>query len=406
MWWLTRDAGTTKSCSRSSIPLPSISTTTSLRNLTASGTRRTPLYDRHVALGGRMVDFGGWELPQQYTSIRDEHFAVRKAAGLFDISHMGRFVVEGAGAPAYLQRVLTNDLAALRAGHAIYSQMCKEDGGIIDDLVVYRETDDRFIVVVNAANREKDMAWMREHLSGDAALEDHSDELSLIAFQGPQAHALLPRGSSETEAIPYFGFRPGKVAGVAALISRTGYTGEDGFELFIASDQVGTVWDAILAEGKPAGVLPAGLGARDATRLEAALRLYGNDMDETVNPYEAGLGWTVKLDKGEFIGRGSLAAVKQEGPKRSLIGFKTAPGDIPRHGAAVIHGGRRVGSVTSGTHSFFLGHPIALAMIEVPSFPVGERIAVEVRGREAPAEVVKLPFYRGSARSAVAPAKS
>jgi len=353
-----------------------------------------------------MVDFGGWELPQQYTSIRDEHFAVRKAAGLFDISHMGRFVVEGAGAPAYLQRLLTNDLAALRAGHAVYSQMCQEDGGIVDDLVVYRETDDRYIVVVNAANREKDMAWMREHLSGDAALEDHSDELSLIAFQGPQAHALLPRGSSETEDIPYFGFRPGKVAGVASLISRTGYTGEDGFELFIASDQVGKVWDAILAEGEPAGVLPAGLGARDATRLEAALRLYGNDMDETVNPYEAGLGWTVKLGKGEFIGRGSLAAVKQEGPKRSLIGFKTAPGDIPRHGAAVIHGGRRVGAVTSGTHSFFLGHPIALAMIEVPSFPVGERIAVEVRGREAPAEVVKLPFYRGSARSAVAPAKS
>ena len=353
-----------------------------------------------------MVDFGGWELPQQYTSIRDEHFAVRKAAGLFDISHMGRLVVEGSDALAYLQRLLTNDLAALGAGHAIYSQMCNEAGGILDDLVVYRETDDRFIVVVNAANREKDTAWMREHLFGDAALEDHSDELSLIAFQGPQAHALLPRGSSDTEDIPYFGFRSGKVAGVSALISRTGYTGEDGFELFVASDQVGKVWDAILAEGRSAGVLPAGLGARDATRLEAALRLYGNDMDETVNPYEAGLGWTVKLGKSDFLGHDALATVKEQGPKRSLIGFKTAPGDIPRHGAAVIHGGRRVGAVTSGTHSFFLGHPIALAMIEVPSFPVGERIAVEVRGREAPGEVVKLPFYRGSARSAVAPAKA
>jgi aminomethyltransferase len=352
-----------------------------------------------------MVDFGGWELPQQYTSIRDEHFAVRKAAGLFDISHMGRLVVEGRGALDYLQHLLTNDLAALGAGHAIYSLMCKENGGVIDDLVVYRETDDRFIVVVNAANREKDTAWMREHLAG-AEMEDRTNELSLIAFQGPQAHALLPRGSSETEDIPYFGFRSGKVAETSALISRTGYTGEDGFELFIASDQVGNVWDAILAEGKSAGVLPAGLGARDATRLEAALRLYGNDMDETVNPYEAGLGWTVKLGKAEFIGRDALAAVKQQGPKRSLIGLKTAPGDIPRHGAAVIHGGRRVGAVTSGTHSFFLGHPIALALIEVPSFPVGERIAVEVRGREAPAEVVKLPFYRGSARSAVAPAKS
>jgi aminomethyltransferase len=352
-----------------------------------------------------MVDFGGWELPQQYTSIRDEHFAVRKVAGLFDISHMGRLVVEGAGAEAYLQHLLTNDLAPLGPGHAIYTLMCKEDGGVIDDLVVYRETADRFIVVVNASNREKDVAWMRQHLAKGVTMDDRTLALSLIAFQGPKAHELLPRGSSDTEDIPYFGFRPGKVAGVSGLISRTGYTGEDGFELFVDSEDVAKVWDAILAEGKSAGVLPAGLGARDATRLEAALRLYGNDMDETANPYEAGLGWTVKLGKGQFIGRDALAKVKKDGPKRTLIGFKTAPGSIPRHGAAVSHAGRRIGVVTSGTHSFFLGHPIALAMIEVPSFPVGEKIAVEVRGREAPAEVVKLPFYRGSARSVVAPAK-
>ncbi|MDQ2943069.1 MAG: glycine cleavage system aminomethyltransferase GcvT [Candidatus Dormibacteraeota bacterium] len=374
--------------------------------MTASPPNLTALHDRHVALGGRMVDFGGWELPQQYTSIRDEHFAVRKAAGLFDISHMGRLVVEGAGAEADLQRLLTNDLAPLAAGHAIYTLMCKEDGGVIDDLVVYRETDDRFLVVVNAANREKDTAWMRKHMGAGATVEDLTQEVSLIAFQGPQAHALLPQGSSETEAIPYFGFRSGKVAGVSALISRTGYTGEDGFELFVGSDDVGRVWDAILAEGKAAGVLPAGLGARDATRLEAALRLYGNDMDETVNPYEAGLGWTVKLGKGDFIGRAALAEVNEQGPRRTLIGFKTEPANIPRHGAAVSRDGNRVGAVTSGTHSFFLGHPIALAMIEVPSFRVGEMLSVEVRGREAPGEVVKLPFYRGSARSAVAPAKT
>jgi len=353
-----------------------------------------------------MVDFGGWELPQQYTSIRDEHLAVRKVAGLFDISHMGRLVVEGSGAEAYLQHLMTNDLAPLRPGHAIYTLMCKEDGGVIDDLVIYRETGNRFLVVVNAANHDKDIAWMREHLVKGVTLEDHTLDLSLIAFQGPSAHALLPRGSSETDDIPYFGFRPGKVAGVEGLISRTGYTGEDGFELFVDSRHVAKVWDAILGEGKSAGVLPAGLGARDATRLEAALRLYGNDMDETVNPYEAGLGWTVKLGKGEFVGREALAAVKDEGPKRTLIGFKTEPGNIPRHGAAVSYDGRRVGAVTSGTHSFFLGHPIALAMVEVPSFRVGEKIAVEVRGREAAAEVVKLPFYRGSARSVVAPAKS
>ena len=352
-----------------------------------------------------MVDFGGWELPQQYTSIRDEHTAVRRVAGLFDISHMGRLQVEGVGAEAYLQSLLTNDMGPLAPGHAIYTLMCKPDGGVIDDLVVYRETHDRFLVVVNASNREKDLAWMREHLPSGVSIHDNTLELSLIAFQGPRAQELLPPLSSDTDDIPYFGFRAGEVAGVKALISRTGYTGEDGFELFIDSSKVANVWDAILESGKKDGVLPAGLGARDATRLEAALRLYGNDMDETVNPYEAGLGWTVKLGKGDFIGRDALVSVRESGPHRTLIGIKTEPGSIPRHGAAVIGGGRRAGVVTSGTHSFFLGYPIALAMTEVPSFRVGDKVAVEVRGREAPAEVVKLPFYRGSARSAVAPAK-
>jgi aminomethyltransferase len=353
-----------------------------------------------------MVDFGGWELPQQYTSIRDEHFAVREAAGLFDISHMGRLVVEGGGAEAYLQRLFTNDLSPVAPGHAVYTLMCQEDGGALDDLVVYRENPDRFLVVVNAANREKDIAWVRNQIPAGVSMIDHTSGMSLIAFQGPRAHALLPRDSSATDDIAYFTFRPGKVAGVPALISRTGYTGEDGFELFIESGRVGEAWDAILTQGKGEGVLPAGLGARDATRLEAALRLYGNDMDETVNPYEAGLGWTVKLGKGDFMGRDALAKIKEDGPRRSLVGLQTHPGDIPRHGAAVSHEGRRVGVITSGTHSFFLGHPIALAMLEGPSLRVGENVTIEVRGREAPAEVVKLPFYRGSARSVVAPAKS
>ena len=374
--------------------------------MTASAPRRTALHARHVALGGRMVDFGGWELPQQYASIRNEHFAVREIAGLFDISHMGRLYVDGGKAEDYLQHLMTNDLAAVQPGHAVYTLMCKEDGGVIDDLVVYRETRDRFLVVVNAANREKDSAWMSGHLPKGVSMVDHTLELSLIAFQGPRAHELLPPGSSETDAIAYFGFQPGKVAGVPTLVSRTGYTGEDGFELFVDSDHVTEVWDAILDHGKSSGVLPAGLGARDATRLEAALRLYGNDLDETVNPYEAGLGWTVKLGKGDFIGRDALAKVKEQGPKRTLIGLQTQPGDIPRHGAAVFHSGRPAGTVTSGTHSFFLGHPIALAMTEAPSFPIGEKLTIEVRGRDATAHVVKLPFYRGSARSTVAPARS
>jgi aminomethyltransferase len=346
-----------------------------------------------------MVDFGGWDLPQQYTSIRDEHLAVRKAAGLFDVSHMGRFRVTGGDSFDFLQGVVTNDLGRIERGVAQYNLLCKDDGGVVDDLIVYWG-DEAFFVVVNASNREKDLAWMQERAPAGVTIEDRTFELALLAFQGPRAEELMP--SSGLADIPYFGFQTGEVAGVTGMISRTGYTGEDGFEIFVAADRVGEVWDAILEKGRPEGVLPAGLGARDAARLEAALRLYGNDMDEAVNPYEAGLGWAVKLDKGDFVGRDALAKVHQAGPRRTLIGIKTQPGDIPRHGAAVKGEAGRSGVVTSGTHSFFLGHPIALAMVEVPSFRVGDTVAVEVRGREAEAEVVKLPFYRGSARSAVA----
>ena len=348
------------------------------------------------------MDFGGWDLPQQYTSIRDEHLAVRKAAGLFDVSHMGRFRVTGSGSFEFLQGLVTNDLGRIKRGHAQYNLLCKDDGGIVDDLIVYWG-EEAFFVVVNASNREKDLAWMRDHAPAGVQVEDQTFELALIALQGPKAEEVMP--SQGLQDLPYFGFRSGEVAGVAGMISRTGYTGEDGFEIFVPSDRVAEVWDAILERGRPDGLLPAGLGARDAARLEAALRLYGNDMDETVNPYEAGLGWAVKLDKG-FVGRDALVKVHQDGPRRTLIGIKTKPGDIPRHGAAVSGEAGRTGVVTSGTHSFFLGHPIALAMVEVPSFRVGDTVAVEVRGREAEAEVVRLPFYRGSARSAVAPVKS
>ena len=377
--------------------------TTGAPNLTARAALKTPLYKRHVALGGRMVDFGGWELPQQYTSIRDEHLAVRHVAGLFDISHMGRFRVTGNGSFEFLQGIFTNDLSRIGYGRAQYNLMCNEGGGILDDLVVYWG-EEGFFVVVNAANREQDLDWMRTHAPAGVEIEDRTFELALIAFQGPRAEELTP--ADRLDDLPYFGFRPGVVAGVDALVSRTGYTGEDGFEIFVSADHVEQVWDAILERGAHAGVLPAGLGARDATRLEAALRLYGNDMDTTVNPYEAGLGWTVRLEKGAFVGRDALATIKADGAKRTLVGLQTSAGDIARHGAAVSSHGRPVGAVTSGTHSFFLGHPIALAMVEVASLRVGETAAVDVRGREASAEVVQLPFYRGSARSAAAPAKS
>ncbi len=353
-----------------------------------------------------MVDFGGWELPQQYTSIRDEHLAVRKVAGLFDVSHMGRLNVFGEGAGDFLNRVVTNDLAQLEDGRALYNLMCNEQGGIIDDLVVYKSSATDYIVVVNASNREKDVEWLRSHLPDGVSMEDRTREVSLIAFQGPRAEELLPARTTDTRALPYFGFAKGLIAGVEGYISRTGYTGEDGFELFIDSDKVGDVWDAILEQGRPHGVLPAGLGARDAARLEAALRLWGNDMDETVNAYEAGLGWTVKLDKGDFIGRAALAQVKESGPRRRLIGLTTAAGDIPRHGAAVSQDETRIGTVTSGTHSFFLGHPVALALVEGPSLRAGDVVSVDVRGRDAPAAVTKLPFYRGSAHTATAPARN
>ena len=349
-----------------------------------------------------MVDFGGWEMPQQYTSIRDEHLAVRHVAGLFDVSHMGRFRVAG-DSLEFLQRLVTNDLSQLGLGQAQYNLLLNEEGGIVDDLVVYHG-EEGFFVVVNASNREKDLRWFREHAPSGLEVEDRTFELALIAFQGPRAQELLP--ADGLDGLAYFGFRRGGVAGVRALISRTGYTGEDGFEIFVNSDRVAEVWDAILARGKEAGALPAGLGARDATRLEAALRLWGNDMDETVNPYEAGLGWTVKLDKGDFIGRDALVKVKAEGPRRKLVGLKLEPGSIARHGAAVTSGGKNAGVITSGTQSFFLGYPFALAMVEAASLRVGDTVGVEVRGREAPAEVVKLPFYRGSARSAAAPTRS
>jgi len=367
-----------------------------------------------------MVDFGGWEMPQQYTSIRDEHLAVRHVAGLFDVSHMGRFRVAG-DALEFLQHLVTNDLSQLGLGQAQYNLLLNEQGGIVDDLVVYHG-EEGFFVVVNASNREKDLGWFREHAPPGIEVEDRTFELALIAFQGPRAQELLP--ADGLDGLAYFGFRRGGVAGVRALISRTGYTGEDGFEIFVNSDRVAEVWDAILARGKEAGALPAGLGARDATRLEAALRLWGNDMDETVNPYEAGLGWTVKLDKGDFIGRDALVKGREEGLDWNYVTLELQgiidadargsepiysdgePGSIARHGAAVTSGGKNAGVITSGTHSFFLGYPIALAMVEAASLRVGDTVGVEVRGREAPAEVVKLPFYRGSARSAAAPTRS
>jgi len=341
-----------------------------------------------------MVEFAGWEMPQQYRSVREEQEAVRTAAGVFDVSHMGRYEVRGAGAGEFLQGVVTNDVGRLAPNRAQYNLLCRPDGGIVDDLVVYRSEAAGWLVVVNAANREKDLSWLRDRAPAGVEIVDRSDEFGLLALQGPEAHRLMPVRDVDLSGVPYFGMAEGSLAGVRSLISRTGYTGEDGFELFVPAPQLGALWDELMG----AGVRPCGLAARDVCRLEAGLRLYGTDMDETTNPYEAGLGWTVKLAKGDFVGRDALASIKEEGPRRELVGLGCADRGIPRHGAAVRLDGRVIGEVTSGTYSFWLGRGIAMASVEAAAAPAGSQVEVATRSGDAAAEVVSLPFYRGSAR--------
>jgi len=364
--------------------------------------RRTVLYEEHLALGGRMVAFGGWELPQQYTSIREEHMAVRTAAGLFDLGHMGRLHLSGAGAASCLQGILTNDVERSRPGRALYSLMCNEEGGILDDVVLYRHGENEFTVIVNASTRERDLKWMRGRLVSGVRLEDRSDQIHLLALQGPAAEKLLPAEGVDLAALAYFGFAHGQVAGVPTMIARTGYTGEDGFELLMPSEHAVVVWRAILEQGRERGLLPCGLGARDVCRLEAGLRLYGNDMDHRTSPYEAGLGWTVKLQKGNFVGREVLSQLKLAGPSHELVGLVCRGRHIPRHGCRVSRQGRQIGKVTSGTYSFWLRQGIAMASVRASVGVPGSVLDVETDGTTFPAEVVTLPFYRGSVLSPAA----
>lgn len=356
--------------------------------------RRTPLHGEHLAAGGRLVDFAGWEMPLQYASVKAEQEAVRTAVGLFDVSHMGRFELRGAAAD-FLQRMVTNDVSKLEPNRALYNLLCREDGGVMDDLVVYR-AEETWTVVVNASNREKDLAWLRQRAPADVEIVDRTDELSLLALQGPEAESMLPAEAVDLTMIPYFGMSRGVVAGAPTVISRTGYTGEDGFELFVPAESVVEVWRALVA----AGARPCGLATRDVCRLEAGLRLYGNDMDEETNPYEAGLGWTVRLKKGEFVGRAALERVKDEGPARSLVGIEGSERLIPRHGAAVSRYGSQIGGVTSGTYSFWLRKGIGMALLASGQAAPGDEVEVEARSGPGTVRVVTLPFYRGSVRQA------
>ena len=351
---------------------------------------RTPLYEEHVRLGAQITNFGGWLMPLQYTSIREEHRAVREAVGLFDLSHMGEIRLKD---DAAAQRLLTRDLTPLRTGRVQYALLCNDDGGINDDVLVYAVADGGYLLVVNAGNQDSDFDWIRSH-SPDGAAFNVGREWALVGVQGPGAVALVQRVTSSALAgVKYYAFIEGRVADVACVISRTGYTGEDGFELFCGNDDAGRLWRALLNEGRADGIRPAGLGARDTLRLEAGMRLYGNDMDDRTNPLEAGLEWTLSLDK-DFIGRDAIVRARQHGLDRRLVGLKMLDRNIPRHGYPVLQDGQPVGVVSSGNVSFTLGYNIAMAYVPPALTEPQTRLDIGVRGRASPAEVVPLPFYK------------
>ena len=360
-------------------------------------THRTPLDERHVALGARMIDFAGWLMPVQYAGIIEEHRAVRERAGLFDLSHMGELFVEGPEAGAALAHALVTNPPALADGRAHYSMIVAPDGGIIDDLIVYRLGLDRFLVVANAGNARIVSDAMAERLNGfKGVLDDRSLAMALVAIQGPRSIEIVrPLTDVDLDALRYYAIAEGSVAGIPALVARTGYTGEDGFEVFVDGDRAVELWDAMMAAGTPSGLAPIGLGARDTLRLEAGMPLYGNELDLATNPFEANLGRVVKLDKpGDFIGRAALEKVARDGVARRLVGLVMRGRGIARHGYPVHAGDRPTGIVTSGTQSPSLGQAIAMAYVATADATPGTMVEVEIRDQRVPAEVVALPFYQ------------
>jgi aminomethyltransferase len=350
--------------------------------------RRTPLYDRHAAAGARLVPFAGWEMPVQYTGIREEHCAVRESAGVFDVSHMGEVETTGPDAAAFLQRVLSNDVRRIPEGGAQYSLMCKDDGGVLDDLFTYRLSGTTFLTVTNAANHEKDLAWLESHADDfDVDVIDRATDFAMVAVQGPQARALV-RGLTDGNLPARFHACERTVAGAAMLVCGTGYTGEDGVELLLRPDDAPSVWDALTA----AGAIPAGLGARDTLRLEVCFHLYGNDLSEDRGPIEAGLGWCCKEQTG-FIGSEAVAAARNDGTGEKLVPFTIEGQGIARQGNAVIGGGE----VTSGTFSPSLERGIGMAYVSSDRAAEGTEIEIDVRGRVRPAVIKRRPLYRKEA---------
>ncbi len=358
---------------------------------------RTPLFNEYAKLGGKPIDFGGWELPVQFSSIATEHEAVRKQAGLFDVSHMGEFTLKGARAGDFLQSILTNDIATMKIGKAQYNIMCYPDGGAVDDLIVYKVAEDDYFICVNASNIEKDFAWMMKHKPDGLALENISGEIGQVALQGPLAERVLQKlTATDLSAIPFFGFvYQAVVNGITCMIARTGYTGEDGFELYAKASEIVQVWRDILDAGSRFGVIPCGLGARDTLRFEACLPLYGQELSQTISPIEAGVGFAVKTDaEADFIGKAVLKKYKELGAPRKMVGIEMTGRGIPRHGYPVYVGDEQIGEITTGTQVPITKRNIGMSIIETAFAQIGREVFVEIRGKKVPAIIVSTPFYK------------
>lgn len=356
--------------------------------------RKTPLYEEHVRLGGKIVPFAGWLLPVQYSGVIAEHMAVREKCGIFDVSHMGELLLKGQSAKENLNHLLTNDYTDMPVGAARYSPMCNENGGCVDDLIVYKKAEDDYFIVVNAANKDKDYAWMKEHLLPGSELTDASDDYAQIALQGPKAEEILKKLAAE-EDIPtgyYTALFDRTIDGMNCIISRTGYTGEDGFEIYLSPADAPKMWNLLLDAGKEEGLIPCGLGARDTLRLEASMPLYGHEMNDEISPRETGLGIFVKMKKEDFIGKAAL--VQRGKPTVKRVGLKVTGRGILREHQSVLLDGKEIGHTTSGTFCPYLNQPVAMAILPKEYAEIGTALEVDVRGRKVPVEVIALPFYK------------
>ncbi|MBZ5589933.1 MAG: glycine cleavage system aminomethyltransferase GcvT [Acidobacteriia bacterium] len=359
--------------------------------------KRTPLFECHLEAKARIVPFAGFEMPVQYAGVLEEHRAVRNAVGLFDVSHMGEIEVTGRRALDFVQYVTCNDASKLVIGRAQYSGLMTPRGTFVDDLLVHKMSDEHYFLVVNAANKDKDYAYLCAQAAAFdwVDVRDRSGDYAQIAVQGPKALATLRKlATGNLEEIKYYRFVDGTVDGAAAIIARTGYTGEDGFEVYLAPEHAPRIWRKLLAAGAEFGIVPAGLGARDTLRFEACMPLYGNDIDDTTTPFEAGLGWIVKLDKGGFLGRDALLHQQAEGIRRKLVGFEMTGRGIARHGYPIWGGGKEIGEVTSGTHSPTLGKALGMGYVPVELSSVGSQFEIEIREQKVAAQVIEMPFYR------------